>query len=48
MARFQLWTVIEAPIERVYELARDIDLHTRSMAHAGDPAPPGRPHAPLA
>jgi len=42
VTRFQLQTVIEAPIERVYDLARDIDLHARSMAHTGERAVAGR------
>ena len=32
MTRIHLETRIEAPIERVFDLARDIDLHARSMA----------------
>lgn len=42
MTRFRLETVIDAPIERVYDLARDIDLHARSMAHTGERAVAGR------
>ncbi len=42
MTRFQLETVIEAPIELVYDLARDLDLHARSMAHTGERAVAGR------
>jgi ligand-binding SRPBCC domain-containing protein len=42
MTRIRLETVIEAPIERVYDLARDIDLHVRSMANAGEQAVGGR------
>ena len=32
MPRFELQTVIDAPPERVFDLARSIDLHTASMA----------------
>ena len=42
MTRFQLETIIEAPIELVYDLARDIDLHARSMAHTNERAVAGR------
>ena len=42
MTRFQLQTQIAAPIERVYDLARDIDLHARSMAHTSERAVAGR------
>ena len=42
MTRFELVTFIEAPIERVYDLARDIDLHARSMAHTNERAVAGR------
>lgn len=42
MTRFQLVTSIDAPIERVYDLARDIDLHARSMAHMNERAVAGR------
>lgn len=42
MTRFELRTRIEAPIERVYDLARDIDLHARSMAHTNERAVAGR------
>jgi ligand-binding SRPBCC domain-containing protein len=42
VTRFQLQTVIAAPIERVYDLARDIDLHARSMAHSNERPVAGR------
>jgi ligand-binding SRPBCC domain-containing protein len=42
MTRFRLETVIEAPIEHVYDLARDIDLHARSMARSRERAVAGR------
>jgi ligand-binding SRPBCC domain-containing protein len=37
-----LTTDIDAPIERVFDLARDLDLHARSMAHTGEHAVGGR------
>jgi ligand-binding SRPBCC domain-containing protein len=42
VARIHLETVIAAPVERVFDLARDIDLHQRSMAHTGERAIGGR------
>ena len=47
MIRFRLETVIRAPIERVYDLARDIDLHARSMAHTNERAVAGRTSGPI-
>ena len=38
MPRIELATVIAAPIERVFDLARSIDLHSDSMAHTGERA----------
>jgi len=38
MTVIYLTTDINAPIERVFDLARDVDLHARSMAHAGERA----------
>lgn len=35
-------TDIDAPIERVYDLARDLDLHASSMTHTGERAVAGR------
>lgn len=29
-------TLIAAPVERVFDLARDLDFHTRSMEHTGE------------
>ena len=29
-------TTIDAPIERVFDLARDMDFHQRSLAHTGE------------
>ena len=37
-----LTTDIDAPIERVFDLARDLDLHAASMAHTGERAVAGR------
>lgn len=38
----QLTTDIDAPIEVVFDLARDLDLHARSMAHTRERAVAGR------
>lgn len=42
MARIHLETEVAAPIERVFDLARDIDFHQRSMADAHERAVGGR------
>lgn len=42
MATIHLETKIDAPIERVFDLSRDIDLHQRSMARTGERAVAGR------
>ncbi len=42
MARIRLETVIRAPPERVFDLARDVDFHARSMAHTRERAVGGR------
>lgn len=42
MARIHLETEIAAPIDRVFDLARDIDFHMRSMAHTNERAIGGR------
>jgi ligand-binding SRPBCC domain-containing protein len=42
MARIHLETEIAAAIERVFDLARDIDFHQRSMAYSGERAVAGR------
>ena len=47
MGRIQLQTVIEAPIERVFDLARDIDFHQRSVEHTGERAVAGRTSGPI-
>jgi ligand-binding SRPBCC domain-containing protein len=42
VAEFRLETVIAAPIDRCFDLARDIDFHVRSLAHTGERAVAGR------
>jgi ligand-binding SRPBCC domain-containing protein len=42
MTRFRLETLIHAPIERVFDLARDIGFHERSMAATNERAIAGR------
>jgi ligand-binding SRPBCC domain-containing protein len=42
MARFRIETFVAAPIERVFDVARDLDFHQRSMAHTGERAVAGR------
>jgi ligand-binding SRPBCC domain-containing protein len=42
MVRIRIATEIAAPIERVFDLARDIDFHQRSMAHTDEHAIGGR------
>jgi ligand-binding SRPBCC domain-containing protein len=42
MTVIDVTTDIDAPVERVFDLARDLDLHTRSMAHTGERAVGGR------
>jgi ligand-binding SRPBCC domain-containing protein len=41
MPNIHLTTFIAAPIERVFDLARSIDLHKKSMAHTGEQAVAG-------
>ena len=38
MPRIQLTTHVQAPIERVFDLSRSIDLHVASTAHTGERA----------
>jgi ligand-binding SRPBCC domain-containing protein len=38
MPTIHLTTFIAAPIERVFDLSRSIDLHKKSMAHTGETA----------
>jgi ligand-binding SRPBCC domain-containing protein len=47
MTTFELRTPIRAPIEIVFELARDIGFHERSMAGTGERAVAGRTHGPI-
>ena len=42
MAVIRVVTPIAAPVERCFDLARDIDFHVRSMAHTGERAVLGR------
>jgi ligand-binding SRPBCC domain-containing protein len=42
MTRFRLETLVDAPIERVFDLARNIGFHERSMAASGERAIAGR------
>lgn len=42
MSRIHLETSIAAPIERVFDVARDIDVHQRSVARTGERAIAGR------
>jgi ligand-binding SRPBCC domain-containing protein len=47
MTSFRIETHIAAPIERVFDLARDIGLHERSMAATGERAIAGRMSGPI-
>jgi ligand-binding SRPBCC domain-containing protein len=47
MTRIRLETLIDAPIDRVFDLARDIGLHVRSMAGTGERAIAGRMSGPI-
>jgi ligand-binding SRPBCC domain-containing protein len=38
MPNIHLTTFVSAPIERVFDLARSIDLHKKSMIHTGETA----------
>ena len=42
MARFRIETPIAAPIEVCFDLARDVDFHTRSLEGTGERARPAR------
>ena len=42
MAVFQIVTTIAAPIERCFDLARDIDFHVGSLSDTGERAVAGR------
>lgn len=41
MTTIHLTTFIEAPIERVFDLSRSIDLHRKSMSHTNEEAVAG-------
>jgi ligand-binding SRPBCC domain-containing protein len=42
MASFRLETMISAPLERCFDLSRDVDLHVRSMRASGERAVAGK------
>lgn len=42
MSRIRLETLIAAPVERVFDVARDIDVHQRAVARTGERAIAGR------
>ncbi len=42
MAKIELSTTINAPVERCFDLARSIDLHIESTKHTGEQAIAGR------
>ena len=42
MPAIHLTTIIKAPVQRVFNLSRSIDLHTASMAHTNERAIAGR------
>ena len=42
MPVIHLTTIIEAPVQRVFDLSRSIDLHTTSMAHTNEHAIAGK------
>ena len=42
MGRIHVETRVRAPIERVFDLARDLDFHQRSMKHTGERIVGGR------
>jgi len=42
MTTIQLTTMIAAPVERCFDVARDLDLHMRSMEHTWERAVAGR------
>lgn len=42
MQTIRIETLIDAPPERCFDAARDLDLHLRSMAHTGERAVGGR------
>jgi ligand-binding SRPBCC domain-containing protein len=42
VARFRLETFVAAPLERIFDLSRDLDFHQRSLAHTGERIVGGR------
>jgi hypothetical protein len=42
VAAIRIVTLIAAPTDRCFDLARDIDFHTRSLAGTGEKAVAGR------
>ena len=42
MVTIDIETHVAAPVERVFDLTRSIDLHSRSLAHTGERAVAGR------
>src|SRR5579863_1258025 len=42
MPRIELTTIINAPVEKVFDLARDIDLHMESTKQTGEKAIAGK------
>ena len=42
MASFRIVTEVAAPVEVCFDLSRDIDFHTHSLAHTGERAVAGR------
>jgi ligand-binding SRPBCC domain-containing protein len=42
MSHIRIETFVAAPPERVFDCARDLDLHARSLAHTGEQAVGGR------
>ncbi|HEX9983525.1 MAG TPA: SRPBCC family protein [Thermoanaerobaculia bacterium] len=44
MERLTIETWIDAPVERCFDAARDLDLHTKTFAHTNERAVAGRMH----
>ncbi|MGB3592138.1 MAG: SRPBCC family protein [Nonlabens sp.] len=42
MPRIEIFTEVNAPVELVFDLARDVNLHEKSMAHTNEKAVAGR------
>lgn len=42
MSRIRLEILVSAPVRVVFDLARDLDFHARSLAHTGEEAVGGR------